>query len=276
VTEVDDAVDQLLALLARRRGVDFRDHRRAIIARGIAARLKASGLADLEQYAAWVDRDDAEADRLIAALVVPVSSFFRDPQVFEALETRVIPEQLARTAGPVRTWVVGAATGEEAWSWALLLAWCRERHGGPPVDVLGSDVNGGALAVARTGRYPAAASAAVADRFKKHLDGASGDEIVMPEGLRRRVLFAQHDLMGPRVAPVEAILASFQIVSFRNVLIYLNQRLRRKALERLGSVLKPEGVLVLGTVETLSPDLEGRFVPYPGTEPSLRIYRRVG
>ena len=98
----------------------------------------------------------------------------------------------------------------------------------------------------------------------------------MPEGIRRRVLFAQHDLMGPRLAPAEAILASFQIVSFRNVLIYLNQRLRRKALERLGSVLKPEGVLVLGRVETLSPDLEGRFVPYPGTEPSLRIYRRVG
>ena len=276
MTDADDPVDQLLALVARRRGVDFRDHRRSIIERGIATRLKASGLSTLEQYTAWVDRDDAEADLLVAALVVPVSSFFRDPEVFDALETRVIPEQLARTAGPLRTWVVGAATGEEAWSWALLLASCRERHGGPPVDVLGSDVNGGALAVAKMGRYPAASSADVAGRFKKHLEGGAGDEIVMPEGIRRRVLFAQHDLMGPRVAPAEAILASFQIVSFRNVLIYLNQRLRRKALERLGSVLKPEGVLVLGMVETLSPDLEGRFVPYPGTAPALRIYRRVG
>ena len=276
MTGAAGAVDQLLAVVARRRGVDFRDHRRGVIERGIATRLKASGLADLAEYAALVDRDNAEADRLVEALVVPVSSFFRDPEVFEALETRVIPEQLARTAGPLRTWVVGAATGEEAWSWALLLAWCRERHGGPPVDVLGSDVNGAALATARAGRYPAASTAEVAERFKKHFDGIAGHEVVMPEGIRRRVLFAQHDLMGPRLAPAEAILASFQIVSFRNVLIYLNQRLRRKALERLGSVLKPEGVLVLGRVETLSPDLEGRFVPYPGTEPSLRIYRRVG
>ena len=275
----DDAVDQLLALVATRRGVDFRDHRRAAIERGIAARLTATGITDVARYGARLEQDDAETDRLIEALVVPVSSFFRDRAVFDGLEKWIVPDLLARTAGSLRCWVAGAATGEEAWSWAMLLCWCREMFGGPPIEVLGSDVDERSLAVARRGRYPAPSAAHVPHRFKTHFlgrsRGSTAAEVIMPDELRARVHFAHHDLMGPALAPAEAILASFQIISFRNVLIYLDERLRRKALERLRSVLKLGGVLVLGLVETLPRDLGADFTSYPGTDPALHIFKRT-
>ena len=277
----DETIERVLALIAVRRGVDFRDHRRAVIERGIAARMRAVGVAEMSRYVARLERDQVEIERLVEALVVPVSSFFRDREVFDALEKWVIPDQLARIAGPLRTWVAGTATGEEAWSWAMLMVWCREMFGGPPIEVLGSDVDERSLAIARAGRYRAAAELDVPQRLRARFlpqspDSAGlSDEIVMPDELRGRVIFAWHDLMGPLLTPSEAILASFQIISFRNVLIYLDTRLREKALERLHAVLKPEGVLVLGLVETLPGDLKGSFAPYPGTDAALHIFKRI-
>jgi chemotaxis methyl-accepting protein methylase len=157
----------------------------------------------------------------------------------------------------------------------MLMLWCRERFGGPSVEVLGSDVDERALATARAARYPIAAAADVPPRFRDRFLNEDGDEVALSDELRGRVLFAQHDLVGPTLAPAEAILASFQIISFRNVLIYLDERLRRKALERLRAVLKPEGALVLGLVETLPPDLRASFIPYPGTDPALHVFKRV-
>src|SRR5450432_660591 len=270
-----DATTGLLELLARRRGVDFRDHRRETIDRGIAARLKATGVPGLDRYTEMVEHDEVETDLLMRALVVPVSSFFRDREVFEALEKTVIPEQLADTAGALRTWVPGAATGEEAWSWAMLMAACRARCGGPPFEILASDIDTASLKSARTGSYPLAASSQVPERFRQRFLCASGDQVIVSEDLRRRVIFAEHDLMGPALAPAEAILASFRIISFRNVLIHLDRQLQRKALDRLGSLLRPQGVLVLGAVETLPADLHQNFIPYPGTLPALHIFRRV-
>jgi two-component system CheB/CheR fusion protein len=270
-----DATADLLELLAQRRGVDFQDHRRETIDRGIASRLKATGVPEIDRYTAMVEQDDVETDLLMRALVVPVSSFFRDREVFAALERTVIPQQLADTAGALRTWVAGAATGEEAWSWAMLMAACRARCGGPPFEIIASDIDKASLRSARTGRYPLAASNQVPERFRQRFLCASGDQLIVSEELRRRVIFAEHDLMGPALAPAEAILASFRIISFRNVLIHLDRQLQRRALERLRSLLRPRGVLVLGAVETLPADLQASFIPYPGTLPALHIFRRV-
>ncbi len=270
-----DSVEALLDLVASRRGVDFRDHRRTAIERGVDARLKATGVPDISRYIELLAREPSEIERLIESFVVPVSSFFRDREVFDALETSVIPDQLARTAGPLRTWVAGAATGEEAWSWAMLLCWCRDMFGGPPVEVLGSDLDERSLALARAGRYPAASAADIPRRFNARFVTPDGDDVVIANGLRGCVRFGNHDLNGPALAPREAILASFQIISLRNVLIYLDEPLRRRVLERLHSILKPEGVLVLGTVETLPVALRANFISYPGTPAALHIFQRT-
>jgi chemotaxis methyl-accepting protein methylase len=256
----------LLGLVAERRGVDFRDHRPDSLRRGLEARMRASGCADLAAYQRELS-SDGELDRLLAALVVPVTSFFRDPAVFAALDTRVLPALRAAAGAPgvVRAWVVGAASGEEAWSLAMLLA-----QGGR-FEVLASDVDARSIELARAASYPAAAAAAVPPALRHHLI-ARGDQLSPAPELAAQVRFCHHDLMGPLLAPREAVVASFQLISLRNVLIYFDRRLQLKALERLLSVLDPGGALLLGGVESLPDELGHALEPWPGLDPALHIF----
>jgi two-component system CheB/CheR fusion protein len=181
------------------------------------------------------------------------------------------------TAGarPLRVWAVGVATGEEAWSVAMLLA---EAAGPGPAgrfEVLASDVDDSSLAVARHGRYPERAVAAIPSPLRARYLEAAGAAWDVAGALRPYVRFAEHDLVGRVLAPREAVVASFALVLVRNVLIYFDRRLQHKALERLAAVLEPGGALVLGDAETLPAAFVGRFAPFPGVDRRLRIYRRT-
>lgn len=264
----------ILDLVAERRGVDFRDYRPPALDRGVLDRMARTSCRTAAEYRSRVAEDPDEVGHLVAALVVPVSEFFRDPAVFEALEQTVLPDlaRAARARGLLRAWVAGAATGEEAWSVAMLMAEaCRD---GPAFEVIASDVDARSIVAAATGRYPRAAVAAVPAPLRARYLALGEAEAVVAEPLAQRVHFGQHDVMGHQLAPREAIVASFDLICFRNVLIYFDLRLQRKALERLVSVLDPGGALVLGAVETLPPALESALEPYPGTTPALRIFRR--
>lgn len=248
-------VDAILALVSSRRGLDFRDYRRAAIERGIARRMRARAIPTLDAYGAALLDDDVELDALVGTLVVPLTAFFRDAPVFDALRMRVVPA-LARRFGRVRAWSVGTATGEEAWSVAALLE--ERRHAGEMADwdVLGTDIDEASLATARAGRY-----AALPEVF-----GPEGPD----EGLRRRVRFARHDLLGPTAAPAEALVASFPLVLCRNVLIYFDARLQEKALARLVAAVPEGGALVLGPAESAP----ARGVsPFPGVDACLRVFQ---
>jgi two-component system, chemotaxis family, CheB/CheR fusion protein len=272
-----DDVSAVLAFLASLRGVDFRDYRRDAVERAVHARLVATSSGDLAAYLRVLARDPVEVERLAASLVVPVSSFFRDPEVFAALEHTVLPDLLARPS-PLRAWSVGVATGEEAWSLAMLLVVAAERQEAPApsFDLIASDLDARSLSIARAARYPAAAVAhlppALRDRFLR----PDGDAVRVEDSLRPVVRFSLHDVLGRRLAPPDAVVASFRLVLFRNVLLYFDERLRRKALGRLLSVLEPGGALVLGGVEVLPREVAERFEPFPGVDPALRIHRLLG
>jgi chemotaxis methyl-accepting protein methylase len=277
-----EAVEPVLAAVARLRGVDFRDYRRETIVRGIVARLQSrpelggqSGEpVDLCQaYTRVLESDEDELNRLLETLVIPCSSFFRNPAVFAALESEVLP-RLAREhleRHPLRIWCVGVATGEEAWSLAMLLTSLCERPAGLEWQLLASDIDRRALRVAEHGRYPLASAAAVPDRFRRFLV-QEGEQVEVASALRDRVRFAQHDLLGVQLAPVDAVVASFDLVLCRNLLIYFDRRLQEKALERVAATLDADAVLVLGQVETLPERLQPRLAPYPGLDPDLRIF----
>ncbi len=270
-----EEVRGLLDLVAERRGIDFRDYREQALQRGVLDRMARLSCRGPAEYRARLARDPEEVDRLVAALVVPVTGFFRDPPLFEALAGTVLPGlAAARPQRLLRAWVAGAATGEEAWSLAMLLeAACQ---GGPEFEIVASDVDAGSVAVARNGRYPIAAAEAVPPPLRERFLRTEGQEVSVADALRKRVVFARHDLMGRSVAPAEAIVASFHLISCRNVLIYFDRRLQQKALERLQVAIEPGGALVLGSVETLPPPVAANFGPWPGTDPSLRIFRRRG
>ncbi len=264
----------ILDLVAERRGIDFRDYRSPALDRGVLDRMARTSCGTGAEYRSRVAGDPGEVGRLVAALVVPVTEFFRDPAVFEALERSVLPDLArgARARGLLRAWVAGAATGEEAWSVAMLMAEaCRD---GPGFEVIASDIDPRSVVAAGTARYPREAVATVPAPLRARYLEVGEAEAIIAEPLRQRVHFSQHDVMGHQLAPVDAIVASFDLICFRNVLIYFDLRLQRKALERLVSELEPGGALVLGAVETMPRPLESAFEPYPGTAPTLRIFRR--
>lgn len=268
-------LEPILALVAAARGLDFRDYRPEVPARGVGLRIAATSSRDAEAYRRRLDEDPLEIDRLLHVLVVPVSGFFRDRPVFDALARRVLPE-ISRLPGPVRAWAIGAATGEEAWSLAMLLALECERIDVRGFEVIGTDIDERSLDVARGGTYSEEVARELAPDLRARFLMPRAGAWTIAGPLRAHVRFARHDLLGARLAPRDAIVPSFRLILFRNVLIYFERRLQRKALERVLSTLEPDGVLVLGPVETLPEGLAGRLEPFPAVDARLRVFRARG
>jgi two-component system, chemotaxis family, CheB/CheR fusion protein len=151
---LEEHVERILTLVAQRRGIDFRDYRRETLGRRVEIRVRATGCADLSMYWSYLSNNADEVDRLVEVLVVPVTEFFRDPWAFRELADHVLPPLAARK--PVlHAWVVGTATGEEAYTLAMLLSEASTRHRGNGFEVIASDLDRASLesaASASTGR----------------------------------------------------------------------------------------------------------------------------
>lgn len=266
-------VDRIVTNAAQRRGIDLRAYLPGPLHLGIATRARAIGCATAAEYANHVDGQPEELTRLLEAIVVPVSAWFRDPEVFMALEATVLPSIVRgmRCGDLIRAWVAAVATGEEAWSLGVVAARCCPK--GPEFRIIGSDVAESCLAAARAGNYPASSVSGFWRTAAAEFLWEEGAFIVPGDLLRSRVTFARHDLLGPLPAPREAVLASFHIVMLRNVLIYIDRQARRRVLERVLSVLEPGGALVLGEVEMPFANLSRHVEHYPGVDPRLRIFR---
>jgi two-component system CheB/CheR fusion protein len=266
------ALDPVLALL-RDRGHDFFDYRRDVLQRRLAERMAQVGEADGTAYVARLAGDRAELTALVDTLLISTSRLFRDPETFAALEEMVIPRLFAAAQGrTLRAWVAGAATGEEAWTVAMLLDRAAARTAAA-YEVFASDINVGALEHARTARYDQAEASTVPRDYRHYLVERRGS-VEIADALRARVTFSQHDLLGPSIAPVEAVLAQFDLVLCRNVLIYLDARLQTRLMARLVSVLPAGGVIGLGPVEQLPPGFEQALRPYPDLDRRLHLFLR--
>jgi chemotaxis methyl-accepting protein methylase len=264
---------EILAFVSQRRGIDFRDYRPDTLRRRAQSRVRATGCTDLAAYRSYLMSDREEVDRLVEALVVPVTEFFRDAWTFRELDQRVLPIFAARNS-PIRAWVIGAATGEEAYTLAMLLAEASLRGTGSGFEMIASDLDRRSLEVARAGVYPQAAAVGIPHQLYPRYFRSDGAGIRVADTLRSRIQFAQHDLVGHSLAPREAIVASFDIVLCRNVLLYFDAALRAKAVARLAAVLEPGAALMIGHSENLRAESERHFQPYPGASPGAGILVR--
>lgn len=270
--------ERVLEHLIEDRGLDLRDRRRDSVLRGVASRLRSTAAPDADAYRALLASEPEELERLLNAMVVPCTAFFRDPEVWGLLASTVVPQLLgrARRPGRLRAWSIGCATGEEAWSAAMLLAVLAEDELGPSFDLVASDREAAALRTASQGVYDCQSARGIPEGMRRRFVVPSGERLGIVDSLRRRVCFAYHDLFGRALAPAAAVLASFEIVFLRNVLIYFERRLQEKAIDRVMATLDPGAVLVLGTAETLCRRHATRFVHYPGTPPHARIFQFLG
>ena len=244
----EQALRQVLRQLRARTGHDFSGYKRATVVRRIERRVAFHELPDLTAYAARLRDHPDEARMLLKDLLISVTHFFRDPEAFKALEVEVIPA-LFRNKGSddfVRVWVTGCATGEEVYSVAMLLL----EHGTDPlnaanIQVFATDIDVSALAKARAGLYTVPEVASVSpERLRRFFVAERGGYRVRSE-LRDMVLFAPHNLL--RHPPYGHI----DLITCRNLLIYINRQAQRRVMDIFHFALNPGGYLFLGTSESL-------------------------
>lgn len=244
-------LDAILNLVREQSGVDFRAYRRPMIERRTMARLRAVRSADFADYYERLRSDPAESGNLIQYLTIKVSRFCRDAFVFDLLEQAALPDLARRsTGGPLRLWSAGCGRGEEPYSLAILLEELRGNGFPLAAEIYGTDIDEGALAAARLGRFPAAAldelSVARRERYFSIEDSRHGPEYVLAERLRAGVRFMHHDLATAAEAPDGRV---FDLICCRNVLIYFDRACQTRVFDLLLRSLVPGGYLCLGEVE---------------------------
>jgi two-component system, chemotaxis family, CheB/CheR fusion protein len=238
---------RILAHLRIRTGHDFSKYKRSTVLRRIARRMQVARTETLQEYYEFVNETTEEAQALLSDLLISVTTFFRDTDAFNALKGQVLPK-LFEDKDPtdtVRVWVAGCATGEEAYTLGMLLLEEASRHDvRHAVQVFGSDIDASALHTAREGWYSAAIETDVSeDRLRRFFSRERDGYRVRPE-LRDIVLFAIHDLL--KDPPFSHI----DLISCRNLLIYLDQDLQEQVCSTFRYALNPSGFLLLGASET--------------------------
>jgi two-component system CheB/CheR fusion protein len=243
----EQSLQRILGLLRVQTGHDFRQYKRATILRRLERRMQVRATQSLPDYLRLLEADTSEHKLLLNDLLIGVTNFFRDREAFETLERDVIPAIFRdRKAGDeVRTWVAGCSTGEEAYSVAMLLADQAALTTNPPAyQVFASDIDASAIATARTGLYPISIVTDVPPtRLRQHFTRDDGRYHIR-KALRDRILFAEHNLL--RDPPFSRI----DLVTCRNLLIYLNRDIQQRVLETFHFALKPGGFLFLGSSES--------------------------
>jgi len=261
-----DSLTRVLAHLRVRTGHDFSKYKRSTVLRRVARRMQVARSDSLKDYYDVLHNSLDEAQALLGDLLISVTIFFRDKKAFEALKTHVLPELFASRdpAETVRVWVAGCATGEEAYSIAMLLLEEASKHPlRPPIQVFGSDLDARALSVAREGRYPAAIQSDVGEERLRRFFTRDGEGYRVRQELRDTVLFASHDLLkDPPFSHVD-------LISCRNLLIYLDRDLQEQVCSTFYYALNHDGFLFLGASE-MADNPTGVF---RALDRNLRIYQ---
>jgi two-component system CheB/CheR fusion protein len=210
--------------------------------------LQVNGLPDLLAYQRFVETHPDETGALLRDMLIGVTNFFRDRDAFEAVEREVVPAILASKveAQSVRVWVAGCSTGEEAYSLAMLFSE-RKAEGSefPKLQIFATDLDQQAIEVARTGSYPESILTDVPPTRLRHFFTPERGRYVINKALRESVLFAPHNVL--RDPPFSHL----DLVSCRNLLIYLDRRVQRQVFETFHFALQPGGLLFLGTSESV-------------------------
>ncbi|MGE3538806.1 MAG: CheR family methyltransferase [Candidatus Tectimicrobiota bacterium] len=260
--------DQILQLLLARTGHDFSGYKPSTILRRLDRRMRIVQMESLSTYLDYLRDHPYEAQVLLKDLLISVTTFFRDSDAFEVLRTQAIPQLFAGKGSndEVRVWVPGCATGEEAYSIAiLLLEQVDTQRPRPHLQVFASDLDEEALTYAREGLYPDAIATDVSDGRLQQFFTQEGAYYRVKEDLRDIILFAPHNLLK------DPPFSRLDLISCRNVLIYLQRPIQEKVAALLHYALNPEGYLFLGNAESL----EGVSNLFDSVDKTARLYRRA-
>ncbi len=266
----DEALQKLFLIVREKAGLDFSLYRINTVRRRVARRMAAHRLNNLNAYTRILAEDPAEVDALYQDLLIGVTSFFRNPAVFETLKKKVFPKLIKNREGnnPLRFWVVGCSTGQEPYSLAMaFLEFCEKEKLQVPLQIFASDVNPAALSRARLGHYSAAAVDGLSTGLIKNFFQVENDGYRVQKRIRDLVVFAEQNLL------TDPPFTRVDLISCRNMLIYIEPLLQQRIIPSFYYALRPHGCLVLGTSESLG-SLNGLFSP--GENKQKIFFKRPG
>ena len=269
VEQSEEALDALITLLRRRTARDFAQYKKATLLRRTQRRMAAAGIKDIEDYVKLLSENDGELELLAKDLLIHVTSFFRDPTAFAALARMIIPELVRRHKedDPIRVWVPACSTGEEAYSIAMIfIEELTAAKRSIKLQVFASDVSGEAVNYGRSGLYPDSIKADLSEDRLAQFFTREHDGYRVSRLLRDSIVFTVHDLLS------DPPFSQLDLVSCRNLLIYLQPNEQEKVLTLLHFALRVGGYLFLGASETIG-RLTDHFEPVADT---LRAFRRIG
>ncbi|MCS4223670.1 two-component system CheB/CheR fusion protein, partial [Salinibacter ruber] len=243
-------LQKIFTELQGRTGHDFSHYKRSTVLRRLERRLQVTDVETLSAYLQVLNDKPGEARALYKELLISVTRFFRTPEAFETLEGSVIPPLFEDKApdDEVRVWVAGCATGEEAYSLAILLhEYARALEAPPSIQVFATDVDTEGLATARAGVYPPTIAADVSEARLDRFFRRENDQYRVTPSLRNSVVFAEHDLTQ------DPPFSNLDLVCCRNLLIYLDQTLQEYVFRLFHYALNDDGFLFLGPSEAIGP-----------------------
>lgn len=259
----------ILELLARHHGLDPRSYKEGTLRRRAARRLGHMAFSGWQAYSYYLDGHPDELEALYKDVLVGVTQFFRDPEQWAYLEHEVIPRLLDDhddEQGPVRVWSAGCATGEEAYSLAMIFLEQLEARKSPTrLQIFATDVSNDALAFARRGLYPANIAASISPERLARFFTEQGESYQIGQRVRDTVTLARHDLL------TEPPFCRIDLVSCRNLFIYLEPHAQQTCIQRFHFALRPRGVLWIGNSESIN----GQTELFTTLLSKYRLYQRL-
>lgn len=271
VPDAPEPLTKIIALLLQQTGNDFTPYKHGTLLRRIDRRMSMASLKshDLLPYLHVLETDTAELEQLGKDLLIHVTSFFRDAATFEHLASEIIPPLIKerKTSQPLRIWVAGCSTGEEAYSLAMLFLEAKAAAASDvKIQIFASDLEEDAIATAREGFYPATAASGVpSELLSRYFTPDDGGFRVVP-ALREMVVFTVHDVLS------DPPFSKLDLISCRNLLIYLSAAAQVKVITRFHFALNLSGLLLLGSAETVT----GGETKFSLISKSIRLYRSSG
>ncbi|WP_232300531.1 chemotaxis protein CheB [Desulfonatronovibrio magnus] len=246
VSSDEDALNRIFATLRDRFKVDFSHYRPSTLSRRIERRMTINGVDNIRDYLSCLESYSSEPAILFKEFLIGVTRFFRDREAFDSLRQRWLPELFGSSPSKeYRFWCAACSTGEEAYSLAILVKQLTEKMDGRPnIKIFATDIDRDSVQYAAAGIYPESIAADVPPELLKSYFNKRQDSFQICREVREMVVFAQHNLI--KDPPFTKI----DMLSCRNLLIYLQTSLQRKVLEFFNFSLNPKGLLMLGTSET--------------------------
>ncbi|OEC88368.1 chemotaxis protein CheR [Methanobacterium sp. A39] len=266
--ETLDSIRKILVLVKNSTGHDFSLYKKSTINRRIGRRMAILRIDNISDYLKHIQKNPHEANVLFKEFLINVTSFFRDPQSYKSFKKNITSQLLEKKANgdTLRIWIPGCATGEEAYSIAILIQEYMEKTEKTfNIQLFGTDINKDAIETARIGTYPPTISSEVTPEWLKKFFSKKEDNYKVNRDIREMAVFALHDLLK------DPPFINLDIISCRNVLIYLNKDAQKKVLSSFNYGLKPDGILFLGPSESIGPFIDS----FKNLDSKWKIYKNI-